>query len=56
LNSDINAALADPRIKARFAELGGTVLGGSPPEFGRLVAEEIKKWGKVIRMANIRSE
>jgi tripartite-type tricarboxylate transporter receptor subunit TctC len=56
LNREINAALADPRIKARFAELGGTVLGGSSPEFGRLVADEIKKWGKVIGTANIRSE
>ena len=55
LNSEINAALTDPKIKARFADLGGTVLPGSPADFGRLIAEETGKWGKVIRAANIRS-
>jgi tripartite-type tricarboxylate transporter receptor subunit TctC len=56
LNSEINAALADPRIKARFADLGGTVLPGSPDDFGKLIRDETEKWGKVIRAANIRVE
>jgi tripartite-type tricarboxylate transporter receptor subunit TctC len=54
LNREINAALADPKIKARFTELGGTVLAGSPTDFGKLIAEETEKWGKVIRAANIK--
>jgi tripartite-type tricarboxylate transporter receptor subunit TctC len=54
LNSEINAALADPRIKTRLAELGGTVLVGSPADFGRLIVEEAEKWGKVIRAANVK--
>jgi len=56
LNKEINAALADPTIKARFAELGGTVLPGSPAEFGKLIADETEKWGKVIRAANIKPD
>jgi tripartite-type tricarboxylate transporter receptor subunit TctC len=56
LNKEINAALADPTIKARLAELGGTVLAGSPDNFGKLIAEETEKWGKVIRAANIKAE
>ena len=56
LNKEINAALADPKIKARLADLGGTVLPGSPAEFGKLVADETEKWGKVIRAANIKPE
>jgi tripartite-type tricarboxylate transporter receptor subunit TctC len=46
LNKEINAVLADPNIKARFANLGGTVLPGSPADFGRLIAEETEKWGR----------
>ena len=53
---DINAALADPKVKARFADLGGTVLTGSPTDFGKLIADETEKWGKVIRAANIKAE
>ena len=49
-------ALADPKIKARLADLGGTVLGGSPADFGKLIAEETEKWAKVIRTANIKAE
>ena len=49
LNKEINAALADPKFKARLADLDGTVLGGSPADFGKLIAEETEKWGKVIR-------
>ena len=47
LNKEINAALADPKIKARLADLGGTVLAGSPADFGKLIADETEKWGKV---------
>jgi tripartite-type tricarboxylate transporter receptor subunit TctC len=53
LNREINAVLADPKINERFADLGGTAIGGSPADFGTLVADEIAKWGKVIRVANI---
>ena len=56
LNRQINLALADPRIEARFADLGGTVLAGSPADFGKLIADETEKWGKVIRAAHIRAE
>ena len=56
LNAEINAALADPKMKARFADLGGTVLPGSPADFGKLLADEKEKWGKVIRAANIKAE
>jgi tripartite-type tricarboxylate transporter receptor subunit TctC len=56
LNKEINAALADPQIKARLADLAGTVLPGSPADFGKLIADETEKWGKVIRAANIKPE
>jgi tripartite-type tricarboxylate transporter receptor subunit TctC len=51
LNKEINAGLADPKIKARLAQLGGAGLPGSPADFGRLVAEETEKWGKVVRFS-----
>jgi tripartite-type tricarboxylate transporter receptor subunit TctC len=56
LNKEINAALADPNLKARYADLGAIVLGGSPADFGKLIAEDAEKWGKVIRVANIKAE
>jgi len=56
LNKEINAALADPKIKARFADLGGTVFPTSPADFGKFIADETEKWGKVIRAANIKPE
>jgi len=56
LNKQINAGLADPKIKARFAELGGAPLVLSPAEFGKLIAHETDKWAKVIRAANIKAE
>jgi tripartite-type tricarboxylate transporter receptor subunit TctC len=56
LNREINAALADPKMKARLADLGGTGLTGSPADFGKLIADETEKWGKVIRAANIKPE
>ena len=56
LNKEVNAALADPKMKARLADLGGTVLAGSPADFGKLIAEDTEKWAKVIRAANIKPE
>ena len=56
LNYEINEALADPKMKARLAELGGTPLPGSPADFGKFIAAETEKWGKVIRAANIKAE
>jgi len=54
LNKEINAALADPKIRARLAALGGTVLPGSPADFGKLIAEETEKWAKVVKFAGIK--
>ena len=56
LNKEINAALADPKMKARVADLGSMLLPGSPADFGKLIADETEKWGKVIRAANIKPE
>jgi tripartite-type tricarboxylate transporter receptor subunit TctC len=56
LNKEINAALADPGMKARFADIGGEALAGSPADFGRLIAEETEKWAKVVRAANMKPE
>jgi tripartite-type tricarboxylate transporter receptor subunit TctC len=56
LNREINAALADPKIKARLADLGGTGLAGSPADFGNLIAEETEKWGRVVKFAGIKSD
>jgi tripartite-type tricarboxylate transporter receptor subunit TctC len=56
LNKEINAGLADPKIKARLADLGGTVLAGTPADFGKLIAEETAKWAKVIKFAGIKPE
>ncbi len=56
LNSEINAGLADPRIKSRLADLGGVPMAGSPADFGKIIAEDTQKWGKVIRAANIKVE
>jgi len=54
LNAEINAGVRDATLKARFAELGGAVLPGSPEDFGKLIAAETEKWGKVIRDANVK--
>jgi tripartite-type tricarboxylate transporter receptor subunit TctC len=51
LNKEINAGLADPNMKTRLADLGGTVLAGSPADFGKLIAEETEKWGKVVKLS-----
>ena len=56
LNREINAALTDPKIKARLADLGGTALGGAPTDFAKLIADETEKWGKVIKFAGIKPE
>jgi tripartite-type tricarboxylate transporter receptor subunit TctC len=56
LNKEINAGLADPKMKARLADLGGVPMAMTPAEFGKLIADETKKWGKVIRAANIKPE
>lgn len=56
LNRETNAGLADPRIKARLADMGGMLLSGSPADFGKLIAAETEKWGQVIRAANIKAE
>jgi tripartite-type tricarboxylate transporter receptor subunit TctC len=56
LNKEINAAIADPGMKARFAAIGGEPLPGSPADFGRLIAEETAKWAKVVRAAGIKPE
>jgi tripartite-type tricarboxylate transporter receptor subunit TctC len=56
LNKEINAGLADPKIKARFADLGGDVLALSSANFGKLIADETEKWGNVIRSLNIKAE
>src|SRR5689334_139813 len=56
LNMEINAGLADPKIKDRIVELGGTVVGGTPAEFATLISEATEKWGKVIKFAGIKAE
>jgi tripartite-type tricarboxylate transporter receptor subunit TctC len=56
LNKEINAGLADPKIKARLTDLGSTALAGSPADFGKLIANQIEKWAKVIRAANIKAQ
>jgi tripartite-type tricarboxylate transporter receptor subunit TctC len=56
LNREINAALKEPKLKTRLLELGGTLLPGSPADFGRLVADDTEKWAKVIRAANLKAD
>jgi tripartite-type tricarboxylate transporter receptor subunit TctC len=56
LNREIKAAFVDPRMKARFADLGGTSLAGSPADFGKLIADETEKWGKVVKFAGLKPE
>jgi tripartite-type tricarboxylate transporter receptor subunit TctC len=56
LNKELNAGLADSKIKGRIVELGGTVIGGSPAEFGTIVSDATEKWAKVIKFAGVKVE
>ena len=56
LNKEINAGIADSKIKARIVELGGTVVGGTPAEFGKIISDATEKWGKVIKVAGVKAE
>ena len=56
LNREINAGLADPKIRSRLDQLNGVVIAGSPADFGKLIAEETDKWRRVIHLAGIKPE
>ena len=56
LNKEINAGLADPKLRATLIDMGATILAGSPSDYAKLIAEGTEKWGKVIRAANIKPE
>jgi len=56
LNTEVNAAFADPKMNSRLANLGSTPLPGSPADFGKLIAEEIEKWGKVVKSVGIKAD
>jgi tripartite-type tricarboxylate transporter receptor subunit TctC len=56
LNREINAGLADPKLKAQIAELAGVTFPGSPADFGKFIADETEKWGKVVKAADIKAE
>jgi tripartite-type tricarboxylate transporter receptor subunit TctC len=56
LNKEINAGLADPRMKARLADLGATVLALSPADFGKLIAADTEEWAKVVKFASIKPQ
>jgi tripartite-type tricarboxylate transporter receptor subunit TctC len=56
LNTAINASLAEPKLKERFAEVGGTAIGGTPTDYAKLIADETEKWGKIVKTANLKAE
>jgi len=56
LNREINSVVADPKMKAQLADLGGTPLAGSPADFGKLISDETAKWAKVVKFAGIKPE
>ena len=56
LNKEINAALADPSMKKRLADMGGTVFAGSPADFGKLIADDTEKWAKVVKFSGAKPD
>lgn len=56
LNKEINASLRDPKLMTRLVDFGGMIFVGSPADFGKLIADETDKWGKVIKFAGIKAE
>jgi tripartite-type tricarboxylate transporter receptor subunit TctC len=56
LNNEINAILAEPKVKTRVAEMGATEVAGSPADFGKLIAEETEKWGKVVKFSGAKAD
>ena len=56
LNKEINVSIADPKLQAQLANLGGTALGGSPADFAKLISDEVKKWSRVVVAANMKRE
>ena len=56
LHKEINAILAEPKAKARLADLGASLLAGSPADFGKLVADETEKWGKVVKFSGAKPD
>jgi tripartite-type tricarboxylate transporter receptor subunit TctC len=56
LNAEINAILSEPKVKTRVAEMGATLIAGSPADFGRLVADETEKWGKVVKFSGAKAD
>ena len=56
LNKEVNAALADPKVSVRMADLGSDPLAGSPADFGKLLAEETEKWAKVVKFAGLATD
>ena len=56
LNKEVNVSIADPKLQAKLANLGGTALGGPPAAFAKLIADEVKKWSRVILAANMKRE
>ena len=56
LNKEINAGLADPKLKAQLADLGGTILPGPAADFGKLIAEETEKWAKAVKFSGAKAD